>query len=272
MKKLVVVYRNNELFEKYVPVILSHVPVDIIIEKIVYPAGTQKEVIAADLLPRLRAITEPFYYLSDLTCSHGGSRFGVYETLNQKGNMVTVIKTLDKIFKEEVNLVMIGGENFAASEDNLKITSAKLINLITDDMPPSRFIIVTSHIADHLSRELSEKYGESVVKNRPPDEKGFVTFLTTVFNQIYPTADVVQVEQFSQIKQLDFNNATTVIVVDRHHPFFMSNSSLDDITKWCYTAKLFMLPFENTLMHLKQLGKVRIEFDGQSLFNRLEIG
>jgi len=31
MKKLIVAYRNNDLFEKYVPAILSYVPTDLVL-------------------------------------------------------------------------------------------------------------------------------------------------------------------------------------------------------------------------------------------------
>ncbi len=237
----------------------------IIIEKIIYPAGTEKEMIARDLLSKLRGIIEPFYYLSDETCSYNHSGFGVYETLKQKGELVMVLKTLDEVFKEEVGQIMIGGEDFPASESNFKITAEKLINLMTE-IAPSKFVIVSDHIADHLNGDLLKKYGESFIEHRSCDIKGFVAFLATLLSQIYQTANITQIEKFSQIEETDLDNATAVIMVDRHHAL---PSSLKDITKWNYAAKLFILPFANTLAYLEKLGKVKVDFDGLSLFNRL---
>lgn len=268
MEKLIVVYRNNDLFEKYMPAILSHVPISFLVEKIVYPAGTELSHVAADLPGKFPH--EEFYGLFDRTCDEvlrkvSGAEWEKLGHVTEYGDPVSwkKLKTIDELFWEATKKI-IGVDGYTpGSEEGFELGFKRLLGFLCESEPPSIFV-VSRCVTDHLSGELREKYRGGL--SREDDEDRFVSFLEGALRELYSSAVVKVVRECSETEK----GEGVLIVADRHCRI-TDIDTLWDITEWPHKAQLFLLPFENAIAHLTTLGKLAEQFDAQALYNDLSL-
>lgn len=268
MKKLIVAYRDNDLFRKYIPDMLSQVPSGIDIEKIIFPARTDIDDIEKELTTKLKEIEVPFLYLSDRTCTI----FLNDEALRRKCqdgeiNIIGYQGGLDEGFSQIVKEIF-ETRDFVAIFKNIAKTISK---------EPSVIYVIVDGIADHLYRgfqdadELFAEYRRS--PRNPIDPYKFAEFLKGILEGLYPGIEVRVKKDILAFFYADpFDQEHNVLLVaDRH-----CDSSKDaergphGINTFGPKKKLFLLPFENAIAHLIMIGRIGgEELDSSVLYERI---
>ncbi len=255
MKKLFVAYRNNNLFQNYVPAILGHLPREVVIEKVVYPAGTDRSEIIADLPSRLPT-NEKFLCLFDRTCEHAAYKV----ERDYRAELVILHHSIDELFNNVAKKLFD-----TRTEEGIRLGIVKLVGLLCDESP-SAVEIISRSLTDHMYHKSFEKYqaggdGEDA-RGITANERGMAEFLSNVFKEMFPSVSVdVQPYPSSHYGE------GTVVVADRHS---LSSDICWDIDGWSHGAKLLLLTFENAIAHLTTMGRLAEQFDTKSQCGELE--
>jgi|GEM_PF-6451471 len=239
-EKLIVAYRDNSLFRKYVSGILAKLPQGVEVEKIVFPEGTEKE----EINRKMKEVFNPFpdntAYLSDMTCNEAQLKeFGIpleaYQERNRRNFMQ--FRHLDSAFSELTENLFV---NLEATEIFKKIAFAII-------QEPTRVFLVEKKIDDHPRGLAPNKWSE-------------------LLNELYPAAEIFFVENLSEALQQCKDDERALIIADRHCGIKVE-MNYQSISTWPYKARVFVLPFETALGHLAGLGVIDEPFDVDKLFD-----
>lgn len=255
MKKIIVAYRNNALFQEYVPGILAQIPAGVEIKQNVFPAGTNPSNIREKLESSLREEEIPFVYLSDFTC--GLFRLKCEALLQKERNKGIVYRYLDEAFYKIV-------QKMYKSRDFSQIFKA--IALATSKNP-SVVCVVVDNILDHLygfkdASKMMNKYGHRALS---PDPVLFAEFILGVLKETYREVEICAEQTLKSALFRYGEDENAIIVADRHCGIYEEMSDYMNIASWQYKARLFILPFETTVHHLVQQDKLEEKFDISAL-------
>jgi len=251
MKNLIVVYKDNSLFNDFVPKLLALVPKEVNIKTVVFPHGTEKSIIIERIKPVLEEINEPTLYLSDRTCGVDLLYTDIrteYQDAKKRGMELTNCR-IDSVFNDEVKK-MFEVDTFAGAL--LKITDQIVEN-------PDAVVILENHIADHLYGFAdAEKYASMFY-----EPKLFVEMLSSLLRDKYPDIPLFTIDHQRQLPNIekDFNNL--LLIADRHSEVLENSWHLEN---WNYKSKLLLLPFENAINLMHVQGRKVCNFDEKTLF------
>ena len=221
MKQILLVYRNNDLFNTIISEIISHFPEGVRVDTLVFPQGTPAEEIEKQREEKLSTIAHPTLFVSDNTCKIT-KRSTAYDKATQNG-LMRMTSTLDKLFEQEIWKI----SNTNSYGDTFK----KIAPIIASN--PSKVIVVQDNLKDHIS---DEKVWESAIGT-----------IESYLNELYPNAKTEKVQSAKEALLKSGDDEGALIIADRH------TQILDEcwtISEWPYKAKLYMLPFENAIRHL----------------------
>ncbi len=249
MKKLIVTYRDNELFSSIVPKLLALIPRGVEVEKLIFPQGTPVAEMTEPIKALLKGVTGPTIYLSDQTCSTNYSDLyyaveAEFKAARSKG--FRSAHPLDFLMSLVVNK-MFDTKTFAETFKKLYEAMAKGI---------SQVIIVQELLNEH-------RYGYSDVETFGETTYTMCNGIKRFVNEVDPEVTVIIVGNVAIAKKIGGDSASTMIIANRH------TEAMED-HKWPYQAKLFLLPFESTMGNFSTednpFGK---ELDVQDMYNCL---
>lgn len=265
MKRLVVAYRDNDLFHKYVPEILELLPQqEVMIEKIVFSPQTDVKEIRSTLVKRLTIIKGPFSYLSDNTCTiRNLESEGLLNRCYSDASPEIRIRrslTLDDCF------CLVADKMF--SRQDFTSIFCRLAKSICEN--PSQIYVVERNITDHLWGMCRD--GQHLVKTTFAGSRyKFAQHIKGILEKLYPHTKVYVKETLESAIRgaVQSCNENTLLVADRHCGIYDEMKDARDITTWPYNFKLFCLPFENAVFHLMTLGKIKQDFDVKALYKEI---
>jgi hypothetical protein len=233
-KKLIVAYRNNPLFRKYLPSILDSLQT-IAVKRIVYPESTSREEIDTRVERELFDEPGPFAFACDRTCSSWRGK-------PRNAERISRALWIDELFGTAASK-FLGGRDFA---ENLTLVTRLTLE------EPKRIFIVRDSLADHVNSE--EFY-------RRPNR--FAREIKRILTAIYPMAVVSEVDS---LDSPEFTNDAPddLIIVDRHHRYQGEYRNVS----WTRQASVVTLPLEEAIEDLILQGKVEGVFDPAAEFSQ----
>ncbi len=241
MKELLVMYRNNNLFSKYVPQILALLPSDISIRKVILPQGTSREEIVQKQKEIASTVSNVTYCLTDQPCEF---------KYNEKIRLYPMTHTFDSCMNKQVKMIY--------KENTFEAIFPKIAEELIPH--PKEIIIVKEKICDHLWGFSNENDFRGGAK----DPETFIKCITNLLSLKYLDIPIKIVDSPSEAMNCP---ETTLVIADRHSLNMMGT----DIDFWTARskAKLLMLPLEDSAALLHQIGSATHEFNVKEMFEKI---
>jgi hypothetical protein len=271
MPKLIVVYRDNDLFSTYVPAILERLPREVEVKTYIYPAGTDPSDILDDMSEKIPAEQPPYMFLSDWTCSpeQRGNEIAAEALGNSQ---VRKLERLDMRFRRITERAI--GKDFVPALQNI----VKSFNT-----SPGEICVVEQSLCDHLDGydELKKEFGHGVNPYRPPKTQELAAYIKDKLEQAFPGVPVSVAPKFEEIfeekaretgrkarQQIDFPEP--IIVADRH-ACGIAVMEPDGLGIWEHLTVL-RLPLYNAVHDLVTMGKIGGQFDHDQIYQEIFAG
>lgn len=278
MKKIIFIYRNNTLFDKYVPKIISYLcTLNIEVETKIHKAGNELSLIEINNLQKfVDTNKDTCLYVFDRTCA----------TILDNDEINSI--NLDNLFLSSIKTKKYWKQGYKICfQQLLKQTLTEKIQSI---------IIVRDHIADHVHEDylvrsiesLFKKHGfpkikwqtffnddhwyknqikSNLVKEYEKErQKVMQDFLSKSIIEKYGSLQIIFVEKYENINDEMKNEEKYLIIIDRHCEIM---TDCRNILTWTHKAQLFVLPFINTIEHLITAGKSKEQFDIKEICNKI---
>lgn len=251
MKKLLVVYRDNVLFGKYVSKILDLLPKNIEKTEIIFPVGTLGKVMHSEIKKIAEnADLQNTILLHDTTC-YKSTMFMNGLDCNKWYKHVN----LDEIFSQYL-------ENISWPNKSVKSILAEMLKMFGQF---KHFIIVLDSLTDHngdygregkmFCEELGTSYGRD---DTYKDERKIAELIKNIISENFSSA---QTEIIAQHKVADLVSGSTAedtaLIFDRH---------VDALLKNKFPVTSVILPLSNMYQCLIEAGKFDNDFDISKLY------
>lgn len=221
MKQILIIYRNNDLFNTIIPEIISQFPEEIRVNTLIFPQGTSAEEIEKQREEKLSSVTYPTLLVSDNTCKLT-KKTTAYAKATENG-LMRMGETLDVLLEKEIWKI----SNTNSYGDTFKKIASIIIS------KPSNILMVQDNLKDHIS-------DEKIWETAPATIEGYL-------NELYPNAKIEKVQSAKEALSIGGDDGEALIIADRHTHIL---NECWTISEWPHKAKLFMLPFENAIRHL----------------------
>jgi len=239
MRKIFLTYRQNELFDKYVPQILDGLS---IVGTFIIPAGTEVLDVKDEYSQKLSTLSEcgVTHIIHDDTCSPWD--FLSDSSLHEYRNKIV---RLDRLFSSQI-YKWIGRQTVA---DNLKWFASCVAN----GKPVKKVVVVKKSINDH------DCAGEEDISH----PRGMQGFVAEKVGEVFK-AESVMVDTLKEA--LEFaHEVEAMIVADRHSGIKevmpRSGKWYDSLSNWPHQCMLFILPFETCAKQLIDRGTFPYSFN-----------
>jgi hypothetical protein len=257
MSKLIVVYRDNDLFSSYVPQILGRVPKGVEVKTYIYPVGTNPVAIANDMATKIATEQPPYLFLSDWTCSpYQLKGMPIADTLTNP--QVRKLERLDYHFQQATRRSF--GEDYALALQ--KIAQAFVTEL-------REICIVEQSICDHLE-EYDDLYEQFGLGSGPDRQARFAAYIKSKLEEVFPQVPTNVAARFDQsIEELARKTNSVLLVADRH----ASGYAVMSPDRWLWKhLTLLRLPLSNAIGDLVMMGKIGAQFDTEQLYQQIFAG
>ncbi|MFC1644617.1 hypothetical protein ACFL08_01165 [Patescibacteria group bacterium] len=243
--KIFLIYRNNELFQEYIPRIMEDFDV---VGTFVVPAGVSYESIAEEAIEAAEDAKSKGAYLlvSDETCR--GIAYKPTLSDKWKDRFKRSFCGLDYIFSRQIE------EGFcnSTSVDNLVWFALQVVN----GRNLKKVIVVQECISDH-------HYAGSDNCRRIPTEERSI-WVSNHLQDLFPEARIQVVGTLDEALPYA-SDPELLLVADRHCGVkdIMSQEGgwYNSLSNWPHECMIYMLPFETCAANLISLGSIDFRFD-----------
>ncbi|OIO48270.1 MAG: hypothetical protein AUJ34_03420 [Parcubacteria group bacterium CG1_02_41_12] len=248
-------YRNNRLFQKYVPKIIEGFP---IAGTFVLPAGTELDDKREEYINAVNSATEKgaTMFLDDHTCMR--YHYEEYTGGNLQWGEDEFEIHLDWSFRSQI-------ESWTGNRSAME-NIAWFAKQVANSQPVNKIVIVVDRITDHSFA------GDGGNDLRNCKKLETASRISTKMSEAFADAEIISVLHLEEALEYA-NNPCIMIVADRHCGIYQiaadAKHNYEEYGGWPYPCMLFLLPLESCAARLIDRGDFSFNFDCEEIREKI---